>query len=186
MDLHTLAGMVTIIGSILFIFAGMPMSNIYGEKRLEDRLARINANRRAFVVSQMGYGLGALITALGLLLFSLDTGDDASIWLNYGAAAALVIGAGLWTVFIYQRTVDPETMFGDYLGSRPMWAYFILTEIALALYGFVFLQSDTANWLGYASFITVAGMAVGALTIPEWLPPQVLYLLTLIIGVTVL
>jgi hypothetical protein len=145
----------------------------------------IDAKRKAFVMSQAAFGLGALITAAGLLLLTLDIGDSASVILNYGAAAAMVIGAGLWAVVTYQRAVDPETMFADYLGSRPMWAYFVLTEIALALYGIVFLQSDVANWLGYMSFVVAAVMAVGALTIPEWLPPQIIYLLTLIAGIVV-
>ena len=174
-----------IVGSLIFIFAATPVSGIYGKKNLEDRMAMITARRGAFVISQVGFGLGSLLTAVGFLLLTLHLRDSQSPWPNYAAAVSLVMGAILWAVFIYQRTLEPETMFGDYLGSRIMWVSFVFTEIGLVLYGVVFLQSSLPQWLGYASFAVAAAMLVGALTIPGWLPPQIIYLLTLVVGIVV-
>ena len=153
MSLQTVSSIVIIVGSLMFIFAAAPMSGIYGEKSLEDRLAKITANRNAFILSQVGFGLGSLITGVGYLLLSIDLRDSQNV-LSAGAAAALIAGAGLWAFFTYQRTKDPASIFGDYLGSRIMWASFAFTEIGLVLYGIVFLQSTYPDWLGYTSLVS--------------------------------
>lgn len=183
MSLPTISGVVMIIGSLMFIVAAAPMSGIYGEKSLEDRLTQIAAKRSAFIISQLGFGLGGLATAIGFLLLSIGLRETENVLLPAAAAAVLLIGAVLWAIFIYQRTIDPASMFGDYLGSRIMWVSFAFTEVGLVLYGVLFLQGRSPDWLGYVCFAVAGLMLIGALTIPTWLPPQIIYVLTLIVGI---
>lgn len=180
-----IAGFMIIIGSLIFILAASPIGKIYGTQDFEARMARITASRSAYVFSQVLFAVGAVATAIGFARLSPGLRSSARPgWLPTLASLLLLLGSAVWVFFIYQRTVRPEICFRDY-ASVPWqaWAYLALTAIALLLFGIGFLQAGYPQWMAYATVLVPGLVTAGAILIPEWMPPQLTYLLTLDIGI---
>jgi hypothetical protein len=187
MTIGRIGGLVIIIGSLIFMFAAAPMSKIYGPQDIEGRMALLNANRPAYVFSQLLFAIGAAVTAAGFVVMSPRLRPSASPdWLPALASTLLLLGTASWLLFVYQRAVNPEVYFQDYARVPwNAWAYLVLTALALLIFGLVFLQSGFPRWIAYFTVIVIGLLTAGAIFIPEWLPPQLTYLLTLVIGVAV-
>lgn len=183
MPSNRLAGIVLILGAVLVIIASSLPPRIYQASSGQDRLRMIADRRQAWIVSNALLALGGVVTAAGLALLSLHLRQQVSPWLNATAVGAAVLGGVFFATYVLARMVDPEPYFATYTIPWQAWAFFWLTELALALYAVAFLGSDFPNWLTYVSFAVVGGMAIGAWVIPESLPPQILHLLSLIVGI---
>jgi hypothetical protein len=187
MDLAKIAGIVIIVGSVLFMFAATPGPNIYALSDPKEQLAVIAQHRTNWIVSNAGFGLGALATAVGFGLLSLRLRGGQAGWLNAVAAGAMLVGAFFWAFLVARRAIRPDEYFPYSAASLwPGWIYYGLTVLALAAYGFVFFEAGYAAWVGYvtlgfAGLLTVAAIAAG-----NALPPQILYLPALVIGIVML
>lgn len=112
-----------------------------------------------------------------------------SPWLIWLTVTAYILGAIVWAIFMFQRTVDPASLFTSYAFSPLTIALVGLSVIGLLLYGILFLQAGYPSWLGVG---TIAGMALiggAALLFPAQFfasfPPQVFYLFTLVAGIVI-
>jgi hypothetical protein len=183
---HRVAGVVLIVGSILFFLAAFsPISSrVFPEPDAAKRLQVIIEGRRAWTVAQTLFALGSIVAAIGIGLASYhfrSTPNSATAVLG---SAAIVIGAGLWCWHVHLRTLDPQA-FAE--GSLPAWhfiAYTVLTQAGLAAFGVYLLRTGLQSWVGWAVIGGSALFFVAYLVFKD-MPPFVYYILTLLIGVMI-
>jgi hypothetical protein len=90
----------------------------------------------------------------------------------------MVAGALLWGINLIQRATDVE---GFAAGAHPVWpflAYTLLTMLALAVWGWFYLQGGFPAWLGWATLVPVLVLFVVLLVLRD-MPPLFYYLITL-------
>jgi hypothetical protein len=172
------------LGSILFLAAAFsPISRIFGIRDAGQRLEIITAAPVQWLVAQVLFALGAIVTVagVGLLAYRL-AGESYSVYLS-ASAAIMGFGALLWSWHVYLRAVDPARFTA---GAIPGWlfaGYVLLTIVGLALLGAALLQTGLPSWLGWLSIGAAAlFLALGAIF--GDLPPLVFYLVTLTLGIT--
>jgi hypothetical protein len=169
-------------GSVLFLVAAFsPISRIFGIRDGAEKLAIITAAPHQWAAAQLLFGLGALVTVVGvgLLAYRL-AGQGPSLHL-YASVALMTIGALLWSWHLYLRTVDPAVFTA---GGVPAWlfiGYSILTILGLALIGTALLQTGLAPWVGWLAIGSAAAFLVLGLVFGD-LPPLLYYLVTLTVG----
>lgn len=181
----SVAAAMTIVGSIVFLFAAfLPMSRVFVERSPARRLEMINASRAVWMRAQALFGLGAALVAAGLAVAAVGLGSQPS-WLAYAAAAALVVGATAWAWHLYLRARDPA---GFVHGEQPAWpliTYFTLTPLGLAALGFTFLGGPLPDWVGWMLIGTMAFFLVLTAVLRD-IAPFVYYVPTLVVGVMLL
>jgi hypothetical protein len=177
------AGVILIIGSIIFIIAAFsPISRVFGEPDPARKLEIMEKGRTGWTISQVLFVLGASVTAigLGLVAYRLRGSPGAPLaWLGFGVVA---VGAVLWDWHVYLRALDPAAFA---FGTLPAWqfvAYTLLTLAGLAAFGVVYLRAGFPAWLGG---VTIAGAAVLLVLYLVFrdMPPFVYYILTLLAGI---
>ena len=112
-----------------------------------------------WAVAHLLMGAGSLIAAIGVALFarqvqSLSNNRNVRIAAYVGAAMA-VVGALFWALVLYNRVARaPQEVIADMGAANWMeWAYFLPTEIALLLVGFVLLQTGYPKWLAWTAIV---------------------------------
>jgi hypothetical protein len=183
MDLHRLAAGVLIAGAVLFLIAAVPMPGIYGIQDADARLAKIRADETAFYASHVLFAVGAIVVALGFVLLAAWLVARRDPMLPAVGAAAMVVGAALWTWFMVDRAANPDAYFRDY-GHVPgyVWASALATSIGLAAFALVFIGFEGPGWVGYLTLAVVALTLAIAVVAPDVVPPQLLYLPPLVMG----
>lgn len=174
---------IIIVGSVLFIAAAFsPISRIFGMPDAGERLAAISAAPSQWLLAQILFGLGAIVTVVGIgvLAFRL-TGQDYAVYL-ITSTVLMAVGALLWSWHVYLRAADPALFTA---GGIPLWlfaGYSLLTMAGLVLLGTALLQMALPSWVGWLPIVSAALFLVLALAFGD-MPPFVYYLITLIIGV---
>jgi hypothetical protein len=183
MSTERVAATFLLVGSVLFIIvAFMPVSQVYVAPTPAAKLEIIYSDRTGWVVSQVLFGLGASIVAIGLGIVAhhLRTTPGA-VWAYLGLGA-VILGAVFWEGYVYLRAVDPE---GFAEGGPVGWlfpAYALLTQFGLLVFGVAYLRAGYPAWLGG---ITVGGAVVFfiVLFVLKDIPPFFYYILTFIAGI---
>ncbi len=177
-----LAGVIIGVGSIFFLNAAfLPLSRVYAEPDPAEKLKMIKESERGWPTSQFLFGLGAIVTAVGVGLWSAEMGD----WLAYCCFLAFLLGACFWCWHLYLRTRDPEAFTA---GTLPAWhfrAYTFLTQLGLVLLGLfliMLLGSRVPGWVGWLNLVG-SGLLFAAYLLFKDMPPFVYYLLTLVTGI---
>ena len=187
MSLLLPAGILAIVGSILFLLTPMFTSRGLYEMTAEKRMEYVEANPGPIRLQNILLSLGGFLPAVGYLLWTLTFREQGALWMHVLGAASLLVGAVLLAVYFYQLYRDPKTYYQAKKVTWPGKAYFVLIELAFILYGVLFIQTDFPNWLGFLSIAVAVGMLVWLLVV-SWidLPPQPLFLVTLIAGIVFL
>lgn len=185
MGLYKVSGLVLFIGSVLFAAAAFsPVSQVFGARDIEKKVEILTGAPTQWVISQILFGLGAVVTALGIgFLAAALTNATASrlLWL---AMSLLLVGAAFWSWHVGLRALDPIA-FAQ--GEFPHWnfaVYSVLTQIGFVLVGIAILKTDLASWSGWMLIIGMSAFFV-LMVIFRDMPPFVYYLLTAIVGVVV-
>jgi hypothetical protein len=181
-----ISGSVICLGSLLFLIAALsPSSRVFGAPDPEKKLAIIYASPRGWRISQMLFGVGALVVALGvgILAHSLRwlTGS-----LLYLPAALLLAGAIAWGWHVYLRYIDPESFVH---GELPGWHFVLYTLLTLAaffLLGFELLRLlGVGTWLPWLLMGGSLVLFIVYLVIKD-LPPLLYYLLGIVLGISLI
>ena len=183
MSTERIAAIILLVGSILFIIAAfMPVSRVYAEPSQAAKLEIITSNRTAWSASQVLFGLGASIAAIGLGFVAHHLrGAPGAVWAYIGLAA-VILGAVLWDGLVYLRAVDPEGFVEGRLVGWLFPAYTLLTQVGLIAFGVSYLRAGYPAWLGG---VTVGGAIIFFIIYLVFrdIPPFVYYVLTFIAGI---
>jgi hypothetical protein len=119
-------------------------------------------------VAHLLMGIGSLIAAFGVVLLarqvqSISKKSNLRIASNVGAAMA-VVGALFWALVSYNRVARaPQEVVANMGAANWMeWTYFLPTEIALILVGFVLLQTGYPKWLAWPVLVLGVLMLIGS------------------------
>jgi hypothetical protein len=117
------SGIVIIVGSALFLCAAFtPISfRVFPEKSATRKLEVIRASPTAWSVTQILFGLGALVTAIGVGLLAYALRRQPTAWLIWVSVAVLVLAVVLWLWHLYRRTVDPVAFERADGPAGPCW-----------------------------------------------------------------
>ena len=188
--MQKLAGIVLIVGSLLFIIAAFTPTTIrvITAPDPEKRIEFIENEHTGWLLVNILFGAGSVIAVIGLALFSLHVQGLASspgVKLGgYVATAAAGIAALFWVIIVYNRVVLPPQAIANNL-SINTWmfpAYTILTQLALIIVGFMLIQSGYPAWLGWGMLV-LAVLSLIAFLVFKDMPPFVHYILLLIMGI---
>jgi len=188
MDLEHVAGFVIIMGSLLFDFAALPIGGkVYSGSDADENLRIIAANQTGWLLSQLMFFAGGLITPIGFYLWSIHRHDQPNVRFVQFAAVLMAVGFVGWAVYVVQRAFDPPAA---YKYSKPVKAgligYLLLTEIALVLLGVGCLRGGFSGWLGYGLIGLAALFALAAIIFGGGFPPFLFYVPTLVVGIVLL
>jgi len=183
MSTERVAATFLLVGSVLFIIAAfMPVSQVYVAPTPAAKLQIIYSDRTGWVESQVLFGLGASIAAIGLgfVAYHLRTTPGA-VWAYLGLGA-VILGAAFWEGYVYIRTIDPA---GFAEGGPIGWlfpAYALLTQFGLLVFGVAYLRAGYPAWLGG---IMITGAVIFSIVffILKDIPPFFYYVLTFIAGI---
>ena len=182
MSFQQIFGVFVSVGSVLFLIAAFsPISKVYAESESARRLAIIQENPGGWRISQVLFGLGAVITAVAIGFWAVQIGE----WLAYLSFLAMLVGALLWSWLVYHRALAPEAFAAGTLPYWPFVIYTILTQLGLAIFGSVLIMllgSDLPGWVGWLNVVGSVLFFILYLVFKD-MPPFVYYLLTLITGV---
>lgn len=183
MSTERVAAIILLVGSVLFMIAAfMPVSRVFVEPSPAAKLEIIYSDRTAWTASQVLFGLGASIAAIGLgfVAYRLRTTPGA-VW-AYVGLAAVILGAVLWDGHVYLRGVDPEAFVEGRLIGWLFPAYALLTQLGLIAFGVAYLRAGYPAWLGG---VTVGGAIIFFMVylVFKDIPPFVYYILTFIAGI---
>lgn len=186
MSLERTAGLVIIVGVVLYIIAGIVSRRLYQEPDISQRVSIIEVNRAHWDVSQLFFGLGIGLPAVGFLLLAFHLHGVQRQWLIYAGASAFILGALSGVIFIYRQTSDPVQYWASTQPSALIIGPVVMTLVGLLLYGVVFLQGGFPDWLGYiavgAAVVLLAAFLVTRGT-TGFVVASLSYLVTLIVGV---
>ncbi|MBT2517398.1 hypothetical protein J7E29_08135 [Streptomyces sp. ISL-90] len=185
--LNQVSGAVMILGSVLFLVAAfMPISaRVFPEASPAKKLERITDSPRAWIASQVLFGVGSLVTVIGIGLLAPDDRDGSFAWLMLTSTALLTLGLVPWLGHLYARAANPAA-FAE--GRLPAWLFLLyaaLTEIGLAIFGVALVFSPYPDWLGWVVIVGTALLIVVTIVLRD-MPPFFFYLITLLAGVVIL
>lgn len=188
--LQRTAGFVIIIGVVLWLAAAFTSPpGVYSTSDISARLGILDTYSGRWTASQVLFGLGAVVPAVGLALLALHLRGDQGGWLPMAVGAAFVVGGLLGALVVYRQTADPASFWEGTQPALPGLVYAWLTVIALGVLGFLFVQGSFPNWIGYAS-IGLAGVGAIALIATGmqagFYIVSIVYLVSLVIGIIAL
>lgn len=183
-SLQKMSGIMIILGSVLFLIAAfLPISSrVFPEPSAVRKLEIIRDAPNAWLVTQICFALGALVTVIGLALVAYRFRDQSFALLMQGGVAVLLLGALLWIWHVYARTVDPAAFAEGALPAWPLVLYFLLTPTGLAVFGVALLRSALPQWVGWL-MITSMALFLLLTVIFRDIPPFVYCAITLLTGV---
>jgi hypothetical protein len=156
--MQKLAGILFSIGALVAIlgeFRPVIFNVVEAFDNPQLQVEYIENDPTGWAVAHLLMGAGSLIAAIGVALFarqvqSLSNNRNVRI-ASYVSAAVAVVGALFWALVGYNRVARAPQEVVANMGAANWteWAYFLLTEIALILVGFVLLQSGYPKWLAW-------------------------------------
>lgn len=183
-SLQKISAIVIILGSVLFLIAAFsPIANrVFPEPSAAQKLEVITAAPTAWLVAQIFFALGAMVTVIGIALVGYRFRDQSFALLIQASVAVLVLGALLWIWYLFMRTVDPAAFAEGALPVWPLILYFALTEAGLAVFGVALLRSALPQWVGWLVIGSMVLFFVLTLILRDMVP-LFYYMITLLTGV---
>jgi hypothetical protein len=179
------SGILIIVGSALFLCAAFsPISSrVFSPGRSATRkLEVIRGSPTAWLVTQILFGLGALVTVIGICVLAYGLGRQPPVWLIWTSVAFLILAVVLWLWHLYGRRVDPVAFAEGRWPRLPFLAYCMLTEMGLAILGYTLLRGYQPTWIGWMLIGSMVLLFVLTLIFRD-MPPLMFYLVTLILGI---
>ncbi len=150
MNMQQISGIVISTGFVLYVAAMLVAPQLYQEAVIANRLAIIAANQARWNLSQLFFGLGIGLPAIGFLLLTISQRTAQAAWLFYLGAAVFVAGAAIGMWLVYRQTLDPAAFWeGTQIPLIIGYGYLLLTMAGLLCLGLAMLFSGFPNWLGY-------------------------------------
>ena len=162
MDVQRLAGLVIIVGFVVFWTGNVySPSGVYGETAVAARLEVVAQNPLRWALSQGMGGLGYIMILLGFILWSISLLGRINPGLIAIPAVIHLIAATLVAIYLYQYITDPAAVWENVHPSLFQQFVPALVWAAALLYGLLFLQAGLPAWLSYL-MIGFGAIAVAA------------------------
>jgi hypothetical protein len=186
MTIQKFGALIMILGSILFVIAAfMPISmSVFPTSDAAQKQVAIAASLGQWHVSQVLFGLGAIIAALGVWIVAFALREQPFVLPVFVAAPTLTVGAVLWCMHVYQRAVDPQAFVTGALPGWPFVVYTWLTFVSIILIGIAVLNMAPTGAVGWLLVIGPVILAVLYLIFKD-MPPFVHYILILVSGIVI-
>jgi hypothetical protein len=178
----------TLIASAVFLIAAvLPISvRVFPERSPGRKLERILWAETQWTLANVLFGVGATALAGGIILFGLGVDDRGARVVALVSGGLAVAGLGPWIVHLVARVSNPEAFARGELPPWWLWAYFILTPVAVAFFGVALLASGMLPpWVGWVLMGSMAAVLV-ATVIAHDMVPAVYYLVALLPGTMLL
>jgi len=181
MSLQRLSGIVIIAGFALWLGAMFSSPHLYDTEDLDVRMQTIEAQQSRWIASQVLFGLGILVPALGFAILSAQQKTA----LFYVGAGLFALGSVFGALIVYNQTLDPLAFWQNTNRLSDLARYFAPVEIGLILIGVGWLQSSLPGWAGYMLVGTSILALVGAVVFisQAFLIVSVTYIVTLMTGI---
>lgn len=180
------AGLVMLLGSILFIIAAfLPYSRIFAESDPAVRMEIISQQAKMWRTGQVLFVLGSVITVLGLvfLYYKFRTSIHSSLaWLSI---LFLLAGSILWSWHCVERMISPEGFVNGTLTPKLFLLYSILTQAGLIIFGVLLLGTNLAGWMAWMLILGTVLISILMIIFKD-MPPFVYYVFTLILAIKLL
>lgn len=202
-EVINLAGALLVAGPLLGAVpvAHPALMTIWSAPR-ERHLAIVAAHRLAWVLLNIGFGVGTIATTAGLVILAGALGDDAMRGAGLATAAVIyAVGGALWCAVLAIRarttpllgdllaagtaTEPAEAMMGALNGGL-FAGYVLSTTIALVVLGLTLLAAGGVTVVAAIGSVGIGALGAAWLAATGDLIPAVLYLPTLFIGVALL
>jgi hypothetical protein len=191
--LEKFTGIGLIVGTLLFLIAAfMPITyQVITSSDPQQFIRLIENNRMSWVMVNILFGVGSIITVVGILLFALHTRSISTSgeirWASLFGSGAAAIGATLWVIIVYNRAaLPPEALVGNLAINSWMFpAYTLLTQFALMVIGFMLLKSNYPGWMSWG-MMGVAALSVVTYLVFKDMPPFAHYVPLLVMGVALI
>jgi hypothetical protein len=182
-SLQKMSGSMIMLGSVLFLIAAfLPISiRVFPEPSAVRKLEIIRDAPNAWLVTQIFFALGAMVTVIGIALVAYRFRNQSFTVLMQASVAVLFLGALLWIWHVYVRTVNPAAFAEGSLPAWPLVLYFLLTPTGLVVFGVALLRSALPQWVGWIVISSMALFFVLTVIFRD-IPPFVYYLITLLTG----
>lgn len=172
------------VGSILFLIAAfLPYSKMFAESDPAKKMQIILDMHGMFNVAHVLFGLGSIITVIGLGLIIKHFKEIQGYNIAFAAVLLMFAGALLWTWHTTERIIDPE---GFVYGKNTPYLfaiYSVFTQAGLFIIGLFLLKTVVPGWIGWLFVIGSATIFVLMIIFKD-MPPFVYYVLTLIAAFT--
>jgi hypothetical protein len=174
------------LGSILFLVAAfLPTSRVFVEPSPDKKFEIILDMKGMWIMSQILFGLGSILTVVGLGLFSIGLKEITQTILSFSSILLLGVGALLWSWHVTERIIDPQGFAEGTNTPYLFLIYSVLTQVGLLLLGLFLWKSFVPHWISWMLIIG-SGLIFILLVIFKDMPPFVYYVLTIILAVTLL
>ncbi len=185
--LFTLGAIVSILGE-----ARPVISNVFGAfGNPQLQVEYIENDPTDWAVANLLMGAGSLIAATGVALFARHVqrvSNNKNVRIaSYVGVAMAVVGALLWAIVCYNRVAAaPQEVIANM--DAPSWmglVYYLFTEIALIIIGFLLLQTGYPKWFAWPMLV-LGGLVLVAVLVSGGLPPAIHTFLFFILGIALL
>lgn len=191
MNQAQIGGLLLVAGFIFILAASLVgPPRLYQEPDVNRQLELIAGHSTAWIASNVFFGLAGLITAAGLALFAMHLRGSENAWLAAAGAGVYLLGAIVYAIFLYRRTIEPAALFANYAFSPLTVVLLGSLVIGLLLFGVFFLRTGYPVWLGVGTTVGMVLIGGAAFFFPaqffQFFPPQALFLFTLAAGIVML
>lgn len=180
------SALITSIGSLFFLIAAfLPYTKVFIEPDPHQKMYIINNMKNMWNIGNVLFGLGSLITVLGLGMISFGFKNTPNASFSLIGIILMAIGAILWSWHVAERIISPDGFANGTNTPFLFVLYSVLTQFGLFLLGIFFLKTELANWLGWMFMIGSAGLFI-LIVIFKDMPPVVYYLITIIFSISLI
>jgi hypothetical protein len=190
------AGLLLAAGNSVIIIANLnPVVAVYTAPDLLTGIAIIARHWSAWVLQQSVFLAGLLLTMGGLIVLGSSLRTTGGECLARVALIGVVAATSIWVVVSAIRVTVPAVgihqasdippLFGAAMNGWLFQSFNWLMLGSLALYGGALLQSGWPRWLGFTTII-LSSIMLGAFSFFGDGPPEMLCVVTLIVGIAAL
>ena len=190
------AGSMLIASVVVVIIANInPIVAVYAAPDLLTGIAMIAHDWSSWVLQQSVFLAGLLLTTSGLIVLSSSLRTTPSYRLAQVALVGIIVATSIWVVISALRlavpaadirqTADIPPLFGAAMNGWLFQIFNLLMLGALVIYGGALLQSGWPRWLGLTTII-LSSLMLGAFSFFGDGPPEMLFVVTLIVGIAAL
>jgi hypothetical protein len=177
--------LIIALGSLCFLIAAfLPVSKVYMEQSAEKKLEIMQNMKMQWDTGQVLFGLGSVITVIGLGILVLARREVSLVGLAYTGIGIMLIGSALWSWHVVERIVSPEGFASGNNTPYLFVIYSILTQFGLILLGIFLLNTEIKKWVG-VMFIAGGAVLFLLMVVFKDMPPFAYYILTMIAAVVI-